>query len=208
MLTYDPIAQLRHYPVSMRKYGLNPYGEPLYRIVFAPSRRYLVCGEWPDGSNCAHWIVKHKNLGNLWIMEKWIPGERYAGCSREVWNQNNLILGPFPDRGEYELCHVFEACGPEDCNLEKLVSVIELRHTPAEIRAWHQKDAEKEAKATRQTAEDMIRNRLPAYGGRAISSSRVSRSFKTAPLLLTAQEAGLPTKPGMRTKPNKPLVAA
>jgi len=135
-------------------------------------------------------------------MEKWISGEAYAKCSKEVWNMNNLILGPFPDRGEYELCHVFEACGPEDCNLEKLVQLIELRYSPAETRAWHQKDPEKEAKNTRQTAEDIIRNRLPAYGGRAIASSRVARSFKTAPLLLTAQEAGLPTKPGMRTKPN------
>src|SRR6185369_11345620 len=87
-ISYDPVANIRHFPIPMRRFGLNPYQEPLYRIVFAPSRRYLVCGEWPDGSNCAHWVIKHKNLGNLWIMEKWIPGERYAGCTKEQWNES------------------------------------------------------------------------------------------------------------------------
>lgn len=203
MLTYDPVAQIRHYPISMRRFGLNPHGDPLYRIVYAPSRRYLVCGEWPDGSNCAHWIVKHKNLGDVWIMEKWISGEQYAGCSREAWNAGQLILGPFPDRGEYELCHAFEACGPEDANLEKLIAVLNLRYSPAETLAWHRKDADKEQKNTRAIAEDMIRNKLPAYGGRALHSARgVKRSLKTAPLLLTAQQAGLPTRAGMITKPN------
>lgn len=209
MLTYDPVAQLQHYPVSMRRFGLNPYNEPLYRAVFAPSRRYLVCGEWPDGSNGARWVVKHKNLGNQWILEKWLSGQQYAGVTRDTWNRTQLLtLGPFPDRGEYELCHVFEACGPENCNLEKLISVIELRSSYQELQTWHQRDAEKETKRNQTMAEDMIRNKLPAYGGRPIFSSRVARNFKNAPLLLTAQQAGLPTRPGLRITPTRPQQAA
>ena len=115
------------------------------------------------------------------------------------------MLGPFPDRGEYEHCHTFELSGPEDANLDKLVQMIEASRKISfrDTREWHQKDAEREKKETQATAEDMIRNRLPAFGGRALASSHVRRSFKTAPLLLTAQQAGLPTKPGLQTLPKR-----
>lgn len=208
MLTYDPVAQLRHYPISMRRFGLNPYGEPLYRIVFAPSRRYLVVGEWPDGSNCAQWTPLYRQLGNIWVMEKWRSGEEFAKCTKEQWNESRLILGPFPDRGDYELCHSFEVVPPDDCSIEKLITMLECRATDQENALWHRKDAEKQTKDTRTIAEDMIRNKLPAFGGRVLASSRIQRGTKTAPLLLTAQQAGLPTRPGLRTKPNRPQQAA
>ena len=198
MLTYDPVASLQYYPASMARFGQNPYSEPLYRIVFAPSRRYLVVGEWPDGANCAQWVIKHKNLGNIWIMERWRSAEDYTKCSREHWNACMLMLGPWPERGEYELCHAFELSGPEDANLDKLVALIEHGRTIRfyDTLNWHREDAAKEKKATQQLAEDMIRNRLPAFGGRALSYGTHGRSFKTARQLKTAQEVGLPIIPG------------
>ena len=150
-------------------------------------------------------VVKHKSVGNVWIMERWLPAAEYAKCTREAWDRALLNLGPYPDRGEYEVCHVFEACGPTDANIEKLVKWVEASR---EVRAydtkvWHQNDAEREKKETQTLAQDMIRNKLPAYGGRAIASSRVARSFKTRPILKTAEELGLPLTSGMRTIPNR-----
>lgn len=141
-------------------------------------------------------------------MEKWLSAERYHPPGRENWNQTMLSLGPWPERGEYEVCHVFELSGPEDANIEKLVDLVNRRARFADLQTWHRNDEEERLKKTRATAEDMIRNRLPAYGGRAFASSRVARGFKTRPILRTAEELGLPTRPGMRTKPNPPLIAA
>lgn len=192
----------------MARFGLNPHGEPLYRIIFAPSRRYLVVGEWPDGSNCAQWCKLYPELGDIWVMEKWLPAEKFAKCTREQWNRENLVLGPFPERGDYEICHSFEVSGPEDANLDKLVWLIEHPRSLRDVTQWHREDAQKEIRKNRSTAEDMIRNRLPAYGCRPFAGGKASRGSKTAPLLLTAEQAGLPTRAGMRTKPNPPQQAA
>lgn len=201
MLSRDPQSTLRHYPTPMERYGKNPYQENLYRIVFAPSRLYIVHGTWPDGATCARWVPLYRALGDIWVMEKWRPAEEFAACSREQWD---TTLGPYPERGEYQLCHVFEACGPDDANLEKLVKLIERRHRLYDIQQWHREDAEREQKQTRTTAEDMIRNKLMAFGTRPFSSALVSRGSKNPPILKSANELGLPTKPGLRTKPNKP----
>ena len=46
---YDPQLNLRHFPtLPMAVYGLNQYGENLYRVVFAESRRHLIGGQWRD----------------------------------------------------------------------------------------------------------------------------------------------------------------
>ena len=218
MLTYDPVSALQHYPANLSRFGQNPYGENLYRIVFAPSRRYLVVGEWPDGSNCAQWVPKYKKLGNIWVMEQWVTAEEFAKCSREQWNQNLLILGPWPARGEYRHCHSFELSGPEDANLDKLVSLLKYSQKTSlyESIMWNREDAARNKASAGITAEDMTRNVLPAFGGRPMSYGRFGRGFKTAKQLLTAREAGMPVLPrtsvsrgissrhAVFTKPSKP----
>ena len=193
MLNYDPVSNLQHFPIAMSRFGLNPQGAPLYRIVFAPSRRYLVVGE------AAEWRVLHKQLGPVWIMERWLPAEQFAKCTRDEWNRDMLVLGPWPEKGEYELCHVFDTAPPADASIETLIAWIEAgRQIPfSETRAFHQKDAKRELLATRATAEDMIRNRLPAFGVSPMVGFGGGRGSKTAPLLRSAQELGLPTKPTM-----------
>src|SRR5271166_389493 len=104
ILSYDPVSSLRHWPMPMGRFGHNPYSGNMYRIVFAPSRRHLVCGTWPDGSNHASYVKRYGNLGEQWIMERWLPAMEYAKCSKETWDRDFLILGPWPERGEYELC--------------------------------------------------------------------------------------------------------
>ncbi len=208
MLAYDPLANLQHYPTAVRRFGLNPFGEPEFRIVFAPSRRYLVCGEWPDGSNRAQWVVKHKNLGNVWIMERWVSAEQYAGCSPDNWNAGGgLILGPYPARGEYELCWTFDTGVPDGANLDDLVDRVKKRFRLSELRTYHRDQTEKTVEDNRKTAEDMIRSKLPAFGGRVLASSRIARGTKTMPELRSAEELGLPTKPGLRAIPKRQKAA-
>ncbi len=201
MLDYDPARNLQHYPVSggMKRFGLTPHGEALFRVVFAPSRRYLVVGE------VASWAVLHKHLGPVWIMERWLSAEQFAKCSRADWERDCLALGPWPERGEYELCHVFDTAQPSDASIEALVTLIEYgRQVPfADTLRWQREDALKEKLATRATAEAMIRNRFPAFGVESFVGAHGHRGTKTAPILKSAEELGLPTRPGMLSNGNR-----
>jgi len=201
----DPQPILQHYPLPMRRFGVTPYAEPMYRIVWAPSRYYLVAGDWPDGARGAKWMPLYSEFKKpIWVMEKWLPAERFAGCTREYWELHYLSLGPWPERGEYEVCHLFETSGPWDANLEKLIGLIEHKPTLYETVIWHRRDAEKQLKQQRAFVDDKIRNLLPAFQTKPFASRLVARGTKTVPgLRLSAQEAGLATKPGLTTKPKK-----
>jgi len=193
MLTYDPVSDLRHYPIAMSRFGLNPQGAPLYRIVFSPSRRYLVVGD------VAEWRVLHKNLGPVWIMERWLPAELFAKCTRDEWIRDMLVLGPWPESGEYELCHVFDTAPPADASIETLITWIEAgRNIPfRDTLQFQREDAKRELLSTRAKAEDMIRNLLPSFGVNPMVGFKGGRGTKTAPLLRSAEELGLPTRPGL-----------
>ena len=209
MLSYDPVSDLRHWPVSMARFGQTPYGDNRYRIVFAPSRRYLVIGDWEGtGQSYAQWVRKYKALGDIWIMERWRPAEEWA--TRAEWDLNYASsLGPYPERGEYDFCHGFELSGPSDANLDLLVSMIEYCRTIplARTRAHIQGEEDALQKAKRNQIDDMIRNRLPAFGCRPVFSRALNRGtekvHKNVNLRYTAQEVGMPTKPGMRQVLNR-----
>jgi hypothetical protein len=202
VLDYDPISNLQHWPCPMARFGVNPHGQPLYRIVFAPSRRYLNISDWDkDGNKYAKWVPLYRRLGNVWVMEKWRTPEEFEPRGKAAWP---LLLGPWPDKGEYELCHVFEACLPSDANIEKLIAWVEMgnKHTLYEKIVHARAETEREQDQMRNTVRDRIRNKLPAFGYRVISGSHGSRGSKTGKILKSAEELGLPTTPGMRTKPN------
>lgn len=201
MLEYDPKTSLRHWPTPMAQYGLNPYGEPKWRIVFAPSRRILA-GNQQTGF---HWVQAYRSrLGSdptdarlcvpVWILEGWRSAWDFCKMSRERWNAEMLILGPYPERGEYDLCHVFSPVLPDDCNIEKLISWIEAGRTKSfqdnldACRAQY----DQETKDRQREVEGRIHNAYPAFGGTAIASSRVARGTKNPRIIRTAEEIGLP----------------
>ena len=218
MLDYDPVANLQHWPMALSRFGQNPHGKNLYRIVFGPSRRYLVIGDWNnDGQQYAQWVPLYRKRreypdddatqDNIWIMERWRSPEEFCPGGPAAWPPN---LGAFPDKGEYQECHRFEACQPSDANIEKLVVWVEMgrNHTLYEKTVHARGEAECEKAQTQEIVKTRIRNLLPAYGCRTFVGAHVSRGEKTRPVLKSAEELGLPTKPGMRTKPNRRRKAA
>jgi hypothetical protein len=168
-----------------------------------------VCGTWPDGSQKAVYVKKHHAVGDQWIMERWLPAEEYAKCSKDAWDRDLLILGPWPERGEYEVCHVFEAAPPDACNIETLVCLVEKSRAVSfyDTQVHVRNQAAKEKKAIGDQQEAMIRNWLPAFGTRPVSGYGGSSSRKTMPILKSANELGLPTQGGqIRTRhPQGPL---
>ncbi len=200
-----PHEQLRHHPTPMGRYGTNPYGDNLYRLIFAPSRRHIVYGEWPDGSQKAQWVRRYPEVGDAWILERWLTPFEYARCTPEEWNRELTILGPYPERGEYEICHKFNLVNPTDESLPKLIELIEQSHKKTrrkgnvfdnpENTVKCMENAEREQASISSEMQALIGNVLPAFGASPMSGYGGGRSTKAPPVRLSAQEANLPTMP-------------
>ena len=187
----DPKTALQHYPVSMERFGKNPYGENLWRIVFAPSRYHLLHGN--DGSS--KWAPMYRHVGPYWVLEKWMSADAFAGMSRTRWEREMLILGPWPERGEYQLAHVFEACGPVDANLDKLIQWIMAgyRNSYQTVKDGVMAQVEAEQKDVRRQLGDKIENLLPAFGNAAMVGYGGIRNPKSGNFNKDARSLGLPT---------------
>ena len=204
ILEYDPAVNLRHYPLPMRKYGLNPYGEPLYRIVFKDTRYHLVGGFWWDtGETAYHWVPKYDQVKSPWILERWYTASEFTRMSQSQWDSTMvdpisgwLTLGPYPSRGEYDLAWEFQG-GLEisSSDVDRIVGAVEVgrRRSFQEVRDANSAEYEKEDRDTRASAESEIRDAVRPFGMAPISSlTGVARGSKTLPEMKTAEELGLP----------------
>jgi hypothetical protein len=100
------------------RFGKNPYGEPMYRLIWGESRLDWAGGKWENDTTEAGlfkptWVGEkqitryHGNQLKMWILEIWTP----PPCSPEKWKElfteyidgrSVDTLGPFPERGDYE----------------------------------------------------------------------------------------------------------
>lgn len=196
-LTYDPHSSMQHWPTPMLRFGVNPYGDPLYRIVLSSSRMNLAI----DDDGVAVWIPTYTFMDKqgrpiaMWVMERWLSAWDFCQMTPRKWNETMLILGPYPERGEYQHCHSFETCTPTDANLEKLISWIEEGKTRpfAEHLKANKGQYENEEKAKRAKMNDIILDKWSSYGcAPFVGGAGVKRGTKTRPILKTANELGLP----------------
>lgn len=186
---------LQLYPMSMERFGNNPYGDPMWRIVFSDSRRFIVSGTWPDGATYASEESLYPQHPQTWILERWLPAAEFAGCLKEAWDRTYPMLGPYPERGDYNLCHAFEVVGPADSNLDKLIMWIEegRKRSFQEIKDGCQAAIDNEKKATRSTQEAMIRDSLSAHLDFPMVGPHGARGTKTRNFNLTPRDIGLPS---------------
>lgn len=180
-------------PEAMKRYGCNLYGDPKYRVVFADSRRHIVQGEWPDGTVGAKWRPRYRQLAGNWILECWLPPSLYHRMSREKWDQMFPML-PYQDCGDYDHCFTFEACTPDNANVDKLVKWIEAGRTGSFQDNLDACKAEyaAETKASDTEISDRVSNLLPAFGSAPMIGHGGGRGTKTMPVLKSANELGLP----------------
>lgn len=102
----------------VRRYGTNPFGEPRYRLVWAPSRLERSGGEWTDweGGRALRRVVAMRRVlkypGEIcWLIERWAPASSYgapeqwyrpAAAGGTVLPCGIAALGDYPHRGDYE----------------------------------------------------------------------------------------------------------
>lgn len=89
--------------------GLNPYGQPYYRIVWGYQRGHWIAGEYHLKYTDR---MRHRER---WHLEKWVPAESFG--TPEQWYAAAIVdfsgapvnvLGPYPSRGDYVRVIVFE----------------------------------------------------------------------------------------------------
>lgn len=117
--------------VPMKRFGLNFYGEALYRVVFSDSRTDLLGGKWPDGACEYREVLRYPGIRAQWVLEKWCSGEEYAGqradYERAQFDPESGLLtcGPYPYCGEYVHCYTFP-CAPGDSMVYQVVCALTL----------------------------------------------------------------------------------
>ena len=72
------VPEPSHWPISLSRFGANPFSQPLFRMVYAPTVRKLIFGTDSRGKTGAHVRQAYRHLGEVWILEKWISGFRLA----------------------------------------------------------------------------------------------------------------------------------
>lgn len=190
---------LRIWPADLWRYGKTPYNQSLYRIAWAPSRKY--CGRDYSGRFVS--LSCYPSAGDCWVLEKWVSPWDFARCGPDDWAKQHAGLGLYPARGEY----VYKAelsCSPDQANIDKLIHWVEAgdRRSKFENRDSIRESYKAETASARSNVRDAIGDALPAFGIRPFSGGRVSRGSKTVPIRNTANQIG--TSSFANTRPAKP----
>jgi hypothetical protein len=199
------------WPISTARFGTISQGrlrgDPVYRVVFAPTCKKLIFGMDAKGEIGAHLRSKHPTMGNKWILEKWISGweaTKMSPAEYERWGPRDpqsgmLIEGPYPRDGIYEHCWTFEKI--EDISgIDAIIGMINRgsKRSLSEIKA---NNRELDAKAEKQAAEERFlrcREVEPLYGVRAANFAGRPKAVnhKSQRTPIAANHLGLPTKRG------------
>jgi hypothetical protein len=172
--------------------GLNPFGEPNFRVVWGGSRLAWIGGRWTDRDAHGNAIREAIELRRApkyfphdrWHIERWLPAETYG--SPETWRAQTIeiedgiaipALGPYPSRGDYEHCFTLSGARSEFIPLSPaacdwIVRAIEwARRQP--------RSARRTAVALRESrraldfdrlADDMLDDAVPGLRGRPFIS--------------------------------------
>jgi hypothetical protein len=187
--------------IATRSGGLNFYGEPNYRIVWGWSRLTIIAGEWTDldaHGNPIRTVGQYrwepKNLPfDRWHLETWLPPSHFV--SKEYWYEitdeefngvHFAALGPFPSRGEYEGCHVFQNADRSYQDLtpyvvETVCRALNYQRNLRDIerRAALERREEKKVKDYDGFACDVIDDAMPAHYGKPNMSVTVDIKEKS-----------------------------
>lgn len=97
----------------LSRFGNNPYGQSIFRVVWGPSRMEVLGGLWGDGSREYRRVSRYHQ--ECYVLEKWVPARLYG--TPTSWNESQadewgfLGSGPYPEHGDYETSHIFQLDG-------------------------------------------------------------------------------------------------
>lgn len=199
----------------LRRWGRSEYGEPRYRLVWAPSRVERSGGVWrADGGARlgVRWVRKYPGA-ECWLIEAWRPGWCYG--SRRLWYSPVELggtrlstpwgavcaLGDFPARGDYEDIGARMYWGPSERHLEAAIGSYErgLLASHGLGARMHRATARAEADEARREEEflkaaaEVMADAEPAFGGAPMASMSAER--RRPALFDIAERAGVRAHP-------------
>lgn len=166
---------VQNFPSSLRGFGTNPFGQPLYRCVWSMSRLHQIGGQFPDGTREYRWVPLYPVTPLTpphWALEKWLSAVEFAG-PRELYEADvdpvsGLIpTGPYPTMGEYAHCYSFPVDAPVTISMiEAQIMRIEAgrRYSFAENRQAHLDEEAKRRRAHDNRIADIVRDSQQAFG--------------------------------------------
>lgn len=98
------------HPVDLGRHGKTPSGAPLYRVVWSDSR--VQSDEFQGRVH--HNEPFYPLIKGKWLLEKWLPPEKYVGMTQSEWNAmfDGAMFGKariaYPSDGEYEPVEIFD----------------------------------------------------------------------------------------------------
>lgn len=185
------VGTVQHYPMDLSHYGSTPNGGNLYRLVFAPSVRNLIGGTWADGVTEYRSRPTYRNLGNEWVLERWLSPQEYYGMTQEVYERTKIMKngmfagGPWQSEGHYFMCMDAPIRVEAIPSIGKLIEGIEFgrRNKSNERdqlnRQLAQLEVEQEQNNTDTLLLDKIRELRPSFGNRPTSFAGGVHSSKS-----------------------------
>jgi hypothetical protein len=179
----------------MKRYGLNPYGEPLWRVIWGETRFYLAGTD----ANSVQWLPLYGFP--CWVLEKWLPAEKFAG-TRQQWEMSELTsgtkLGPYPERGEYEPAHIFRNFEPTTGAIEKFMHWIQAgqNYSFAEKRAALQAEHDKRKAAQEKLIHDVYEESQGPFGHNPVAGIPSKKKPEDMKLDIGAEDLKMPMGEG------------
>jgi hypothetical protein len=197
-----------HQKALLHRFGPNPYGENLYRVVWSDSRKHMVGGTWNDYSGKPlddrelaarggrdpnllrsvseyRWIPLYPRFHG-WVIEKWLSALEFCGTpmSFEILQADTaggLLPLPYPHRGEYvESQKLLMGMEPNITLVAEIVHLIEKgRGLTINQKARGIKDnLEKSEAAHLSKVDDMWKEAQGAFNNRASNVHPGKRTAK------------------------------
>jgi hypothetical protein len=182
--------------------GTNPYGQPMFRLVWGGTATRVAYGQTDTGRKGQHEYLRYHGIP-AYFLEFWNPPEKYG--TPEAWYRNSWdavsgmhIAGDYPFLGDYE--RVAQFYSKERINgkmeivpiqvtfqaLDDLVALVFKAREISIVERQRQLQAEVEAEKANSAriAHDAYTNATPAWGG-AASSKESNREAQVSKINLT-----------------------
>jgi hypothetical protein len=108
----QPDYEITFNPIDLRIHGINPHGKPVYRVVWADSRRSKVIHKGKIVELPRYYHGDESSAAGKWVLEKWVHPDVLLGMTREQYagliaSVPNAAAEEYPEHGDYELSYVF-----------------------------------------------------------------------------------------------------
>jgi len=142
-------------------FGKNPWGENIWRVVWAPRRITMYGGYWHDNGMFEYRYVPRYGKLTAWILERWLPARHFG--SPKDWEattanaEGYLSNGPYPRFGVYMSGYQF--CAPDHSYIpllpDQVLLTVQAVHAGRVRKTWEIRDAILSEEQAREAMSDV-----------------------------------------------------